>query len=77
MQVAAQGLEDDDEEVEAGHANNEYVEPEDPHPDELQGDAWVHSTCVEDIRAEFNLSIVRTVTDNLKVGDIFETKVKL
>ena len=38
MQVTAQGLEDDDEEVEAGYANNEYVEPENPHPDELEGD---------------------------------------
>jgi len=76
MQVAAQGLEDDDEEVQAGYANNEYVEPEDPHPDKLEGDGWVHSTCVENIRAEFNLSTVRTVTDDLKVGDIFQTKVK-
>jgi len=38
MQVAAQGLDDDDKEVGAGYANNEYVEPEDPHPDELVGD---------------------------------------
>jgi len=77
MQVAAQSLEDDDEDVEAGYANNEYVEPEDPHPDELEGDGWVHSTYVENIRVEFNLSTVRTATDDLKVGDIFETKVKL
>ena len=28
-------------------------------------------------KAEFNLSIVRTVTNDLKVGNIFETKVKL
>ena len=55
----------------------EYVEPEDPHPDELEGDGWVHSTCVENIRAEFNLSTVRPATDDWKVGDIFETKVKL
>ena len=32
---------------------------------------------MENIRAEFNLSIVRTGIDDLKVGDIFETKVKL
>ena len=76
MQVAAQGLEND-EEVEACYANNEYVESEDPHPDELEGDGWVHSTCVENIRAEFNLSTVRTAIDDLKVGDMFETKVKL
>ena len=38
MQVTAQGLEDNDEEVEAGYANNEYIEPEDLHPDELEGD---------------------------------------
>ena len=54
MQVAAQGLKDDNEEVEIGYANNEYVEPEDLHPDELEGDGWVHSTCMENIRAEFN-----------------------
>jgi len=77
MQVAAEGLEDDDEEVKAGYANNEYVEPEDPHLDELEGDGWVHSTCVENIRAEFNLSTIRTAVDDLKVGDIFEIKVKL
>ena len=34
MQVAAHGLKDD-EEVEAGYANNKYVKPEDPHPNEL------------------------------------------
>ena len=38
MQVAAQGFKDDDEEVEASYANNEYVEPKDPHPEELEGD---------------------------------------
>jgi len=30
------GLEDDDEEVEAGYANSEYIEPEDPHPNEFE-----------------------------------------
>jgi len=63
--------------MKTGYANNEYVEPEDPHPDELEGDGWVHSICVKNIRAEFNLSTLRTATDDLKVGDIFETKVKL
>ena len=29
--------EDDDEEIKAGYANNEYVESEDPHSDELEG----------------------------------------
>ena len=77
MQVVAQGLEDDDEEVEASYANNEYVEPDDPHPNKLEGDSWVRSTYVKNIRAEFNLSTVRTAIDDLKVGDIFETKVKL
>ena len=33
--------------------------------------------CGENIRAEFNLSTVRTAVDDLKVGDIFEIKVKL
>ena len=72
MQVAARG-----EEVEACYAKNESVEPEDPHSDELEVNGWVDSTYVENIRAEFNLSIVRTATDDSKVEDIFETKVKL
>jgi len=38
MQLAAQCLKDDDEEVEACYTNNEYVEPEDPHPNKLEGD---------------------------------------
>ena len=59
MQVATQRHEDDDKEVEAGYANNKYVKPEDQHPDELEGDGWVHFTYVENIRAEFNLSLVR------------------
>ena len=72
VQVAAQDLEDDDEEVEAGYTNNEYAKPEDLYPDKLEGDGWVHSTCVENIRAEFNLSTVRIVTGDLQVGDIVE-----
>ena len=32
---------------------------------------------MENIWVEFNLSTVRIVTDDLKVGDIFETRVKL
>ena len=47
------------------------------NPKTHKGDGWVHSTCVENIRVEFNLSTVRTAIDDLKVGDIFETKVKL
>ena len=66
MQVAVQGLEDDDEEVGVGYANNEYIKLEDPHPDELEGDGRVHSTYVENIRVEFNLSTIRTATADLK-----------
>ena len=36
MQVAVQGVEDDTEWVNDAHANNEYVEPEDPHLDEFE-----------------------------------------
>ena len=42
MKIATQGLEDDDEEVDIGYANNEYIKLEDPHPDELEGADWVH-----------------------------------
>ena len=58
-------------------ANNEYVEPIDLHPDELEGDDWVNSTCVEHITSEFNRSSIPTGTGDLKMGDLFESKVKL
>ena len=32
---------------------------------------------MENITAEFNRSIAPTATENLKVGDIFESKIKL
>jgi len=32
---------------------------------------------VENIRVEFNLSTIRTATDDLKVADVFKTKAKL
>ena len=77
MLFAAQGLEDDDDHVDDGYTNNEYVEPEDPNPDKFEDNAWVNLTYVENITAEFNKYITPNATENLKVGDIFESKVKL
>jgi len=47
------------------------------HPDELQDDSWVSSTYMKNITVEFNMSTTPTATEDLKVGDIFESKVKL
>ena len=58
-------------------ANNEYVEPVDPHSDKLEGDDWINSTHVEHITFVFKRSNAPTGTKDLKVGDIFESKVKL
>jgi len=77
MLFAAQGLEDDDDHVDEGYTNNEYVKPEDPNPNEFEDDAWVNSTYVENITAEFNRYTTPTATEDLKVGDIFKLKVKL
>ena len=43
----------------------------------MEGDDWVNSTCTEHITFELNRFSAPTRTDNLKVGDIFESKVKL
>ena len=51
MIFVAQGLEDDVDHVDVGYTNNEYVEPEDPNPDEFEDDAWVNSTYVKNITA--------------------------
>ena len=76
MLFAEQGLEDDDH-ADDGYTNNEYVEPEDLNPDEFEDDAWVNSTYVKNITAGFNRYTSPTATEDLKVGDIFELKVKL
>jgi len=55
MQAAALGDKDDTKWVESENVNNEYVEIEDPHPDEFQDDGWVDSTYVKNITAEFNM----------------------
>ena len=41
MLVAAQDLEDNPDQVEDVQANNEYVDPKDPHSDEFENDDWV------------------------------------
>ena len=71
MLFAAQGLEDDVDHVNVGY------EPEDLNPHEFENDAWVNSTYVKNITAEFNRYIAPTVANDLKMGDIFESKVKL
>ena len=77
MQVAAQGVEDDTEQVEDVYANNEYVQPKALHPDESEDDCWVNLIYVENIITEFNRSTASIATEDLKVGDIFESKIKL
>ena len=54
--------------------NNKYIEPTDPHLEELEDDNWVNLTHVEHITSEFNRSITPIGTEDLKVGDIFESK---
>ena len=54
MQLALQDLDYDNDEGGVVQANNEYVEPIDPHPDKLEGDDWVNSACVEHITSEFS-----------------------
>jgi len=49
MQVAAQNLEYDIDQNESMQANNKYVEPIDPHSDEIEDDDWVNATRVEHI----------------------------
>jgi len=77
MQVAAHDFEDDTDQVEDGYTNNEYVEPKNPHPDEFENDSWVNLTYVKNITSKFNRSTVHTAIEDLKVRDIFESKVKL
>jgi len=52
MQVVVQDLEDNTNQVEDMHANNEYVESEDPHSNESEDDDWVNSTRVENITSD-------------------------
>ena len=66
MQVAAQDLEDETDQVEDGYANNEYVESKDSHPDEFEDDSWVNQTYVKNITSELNKSTVPTSIENLK-----------
>ena len=70
-------LEDDTDQVKDVQANNEYVELEDLHPNEFEDDDWVNSTRVENITSEFNKPTTPTATEDLKVNDIFASKVKL
>ena len=74
MHVVTEGDENDTEWVDNAYANNEQVELEDPCLDELQGDDWLDMTVVENITAKHNKSAPPTVTNNLKVGDIFEER---
>ena len=77
MQIVVQDREDDIKQVEDVQANNEYIKPKDLNTAEFEDDGWVNSTYVENITSEFNKSIILTTIEDLKVGDIFELKVKL
>ena len=59
------------------HANNEYVEPINLHPDEFEDDDLIYLIRFGNITSEFNRSITPTATEDLKVGDIIKSKVKL
>ena len=50
MHVAAQDLEDETNQIEDVHANNNYIEPKNSHPDEFEDDDWVNSTYMENMR---------------------------
>ena len=67
-QVAAQCDEDCTKWTENSNVNNEYVEPEDPYPDEFEDDGWVNLTYVGNITAEFNRCTVPITTKDLKMG---------
>jgi len=76
MQVAAQDLEDDTDQVKNVQANNEYVELIDLHPDEFDNTNRINLTCVERISSEFN-RLTHIATNGLKMGDTFQSKVEL
>ena len=61
MQLTAQDLEDNIEQIEDMQANNEYVELEDLHHDEFDDD-WINSTYMENIIFEFNRSTTPIAT---------------
>ena len=73
----AEGDENGTDCVDSAYANNEYVEIQDPYPDEFEGEDWVNMTVVENITAEHTRCAPGNATDDLKVADIFESKVKL
>ena len=77
MQVSAEGDENNTKWVDGAYANNEYVGLENSYPDEFQDKDWVDMIIVENITGEHNKSALPTTTDDWKVGDRFETKVKL
>ena len=77
MQVAVQNLEYNTDQAENVHANNEYVELIDSHPDEFVDYDWVNLTHIEYITLEFNRFTTPAVIEDLKVKNIFESKVKL
>ena len=73
MQVAAQDLEDDINRGEDVQANSKYVESIDFQHGEFEDDEGKSDKC-----GTYNFWVQYvTGTENLKVGDIFESKVKL
>jgi len=63
--------------IDNAYANNEYVGLKDQYSDEFQGNDWLDMTVVENITVEHNKSDPPTTTGDLRVGDIFESKIKL
>jgi len=58
-------------------ANNEYIEPINPHPDEFENADLINSTCVEYMSSDSNRLTTPNATDDLNVRDIFKSKVEL
>ena len=59
------------------YVNNEYVELQNSYPDEFEGEDKVVMTVVENINVEHTRCAPSNSMNDLKVGDIFESKVKL
>ena len=77
MQFVTQDVEDNPEWPDEAYVNNDYVEYEEPPPDEFEDDEWIRSSTVKDMC--IGESSTRRGDDDapFKVGDLFETKDQL
>ena len=77
MHIVAEGDENDTKWVDNIYVNNEYAKLQDPYRDKFEGADWVDMIVVENIDIEHTRCASANSTDDLKVGDMFESKVKL